>query len=90
MDELPKEMPFVPIEEELRRIKEKDILSSSMPTSGMSFEPISKLIPDPSNPNGAPPSKSYDDPILDCGYSFRHPKHESHEGHKSNQGEEQQ
>jgi hypothetical protein len=33
LDELPKEMPFAPIEEELRCIKEKSILFFSMPTS---------------------------------------------------------
>jgi len=74
----------VPINEELRCIKEKSILSSSMPNSGMSFQPISKLIPNPDNPKGAPSSKSYDDPVIDYGDSIRHPGHESHEGHKSN------
>ena len=83
-------MPFVPIQEELRCVKEKSILSSSMPTSSMSFEPISKLIPNPDNPNGAASSKSYDDLIIDYGDSLRHPRHESHEGHKSNQGKKQQ
>jgi len=35
-----------------------------MPTSGMSIELVSKLIPDPDNPNGAPLCKSYDDPVI--------------------------
>ena len=61
-----------------------------MPNSGMSFQPISKLIPNPDNPNGAPSSKSYDDPVIDYGDSIRHPGHESHEGHKSNQREKEQ
>ena len=61
-----------------------------MPTFGVSFEPISKLILDPNTPNGALPSKSYDDPVIDSGDSLRHPRHGSHEDHKSNQGEKQQ
>jgi len=56
----------------------------------MSFETISKLIPDPDNPNGAPHSKSYDDPVIDSGDSLRCPMHRSHEGHKSNQEKKQQ
>ena len=56
----------------------------------MFFEPISKLIPNPNNPNGALSSKSYDDPVIGYGDLLRHPGHESHEGHNSNQGEKQQ
>jgi hypothetical protein len=81
LDELPKGMTTVPIEGEPKFLEAHSILSPSMPTSAISFEPISKLILDPDNPNYALPSKSYDDPVIDYGDSLRHPRHGCHEGH---------
>ena len=87
MDEPPKGRPTVPIEGEPKSLEVNSIFSSSMPTFGVSFEPISKLILDPDNPNGALPSMSYDDPVIHSRDSLRHPRHGSHEDHKFNQEE---
>jgi len=79
-----------PIEGEPSYLKTIPILSPSMPTTNICFEPISKPILDPDDPSKALPPESYDDPIIDFGNPLKQPRHGNNEGHKSDQEEHRQ
>ena len=74
------------IEGELSHLEAIPILSPSMPTLHVSYEPIFQPILDPDDPSYALSPKSYDDPRN----PLRQPKYRSHEGHKDDQKEQQQ
>ena len=74
------------IEGEPSHLEATPILSPSMPTLDVLFEPISQPILDPDDPSYALSPKSHDDPRN----PLRQPKYRNHEDHKDDQEEQQQ
>jgi hypothetical protein len=74
------------IEGEPSPLEDTSILSPSMPTLEVLFEPFFQPILDPDDPSYALSSKSHDNPRN----PLRHPKHRSLEDHKDDQEEQQQ
>ena len=74
------------IEGEPSHLEATPILSPSMPTLDVLFEPISQPILDPDDPSYALSPKSHDDPRN----LLRQPKYRNHEDRKDDQEEQQQ
>ena len=74
------------IEGEPCHLEATPILSPSMPTLDVLYEPISQPILDPNDPSNDLSPKSHDDPRN----PLRQPKHRSHEDHKDDQEEQRQ
>ena len=74
------------IEGEPSHVEANPIFSPSMPTTDISFEPISKPILELDDSSYALSPKTHDDPRNPP----RHPKHRSHEDHKDDQEEQRQ
>ena len=72
------------IEGDLSHVEANPIFSPSMPTTNISFEPISKPVLDLDDSSYALSPETHDDPRN----PLRYPKHRSHEGHKDDQKEQ--
>jgi hypothetical protein len=86
LDKLKDGMSSEPIEGGPSHFEANHIFSPSMPTTDISFEPISKSILDFDDPSYVLSPESHDDPRN----PLRHPKHRNHEDYKDDQEEPRQ